>query len=86
MASLEVKRFAGAYSGADLSIPDGPPTASKQIASGGNGTAFGSPNAAAICTPTPVGGSVTLTWPGGVTEVLQSAETRALRGEAVAVS
>ena len=89
MASLEVKRFAGAFSGTDLSIPDGPPTASKQIPAGGSGAVYGADMAPAICILSPIGGSVTLSWTVGsdtVTEVLSAPEARALRGETVGVA
>jgi len=88
MASLQVLKFAGAYSGTDLSIPDGPPTDSKLIATGSNGTVFGPDNAPAINVLTAIGGDVIVTWPNGVTETIQQGQVfaRALRGETIGVA
>jgi hypothetical protein len=84
MASLQVLKFAGAFPGADLSIPDGPPVASKTIS--GAGTVYGSDGAAVICFLSPIGGDATITWPGGVVEILTASRACGLRGESVSVA
>ena len=86
MASLQVLKFLGPYGGTENSIPDGPPAASMLIAAGNNGTVFGGDGKPVICLISPVGGQVTITWPGGVAEVLTAPRACALRGEAIGVA
>jgi hypothetical protein len=89
MASLQVAHFAGVVPdplGGSIPIPDGAPRAAKIVVGGTSDSVFGTSDVPVICDLTPIGGDATVTWPGGIVEIITGPTTRRLRGETVSVA
>ena len=87
MATLEVIAYAGVASsnGMLVEMIDGGPTYIGTITT--NGNLPGTVDAPKIVKLNPIGGDVALTWTAtGITETINSAEYRRVRGEAVSVA
>ena len=87
MSNLQITKLVGVV--ADVGIADGPPLLSKVIASGANGTVYGTDQVPAICELTALGGDCVVTWTvTGASETIPQggSVTRRFRGEALSVA